>query len=139
MNRLAALKGTSMEKQGMALRSHYLAEQAKADQALARTEAIAAAKQGKLDEAAQEESRKEYAKTLQSNLLDEYMNADVDAIGSRHTTLRVKYALADKVWAHRITNSPIFQERFQDMRTIGFKKFQLTDGYDFLSQWDLER
>jgi len=82
-----------------------------------------------------EEARKLYAKTFENNLLAQGMNVDIDAIGSRYTTLRVKWILATKVDAYQITNSD--QELFQEMRAAGFKKFVVWDGYDQSWTWSL--
>jgi len=102
-----------------------------------RAQAAADAKQKRLDEAGMEEARKAYAKTLERNLLDQDMDADVDAIGPGHTTLRLTWVLATKLFVYKFTQSEQTLEEFQDMRALGFKKFVIRDGYDRSWTWNL--
>jgi len=128
MKHLTALHGTSFENQAEALRNHYEAEQKMAEKV--QTAQVAEA---------QEVLREPYAKTLENNMLSQDMDVDVEAIGPRHTTLRMKYVLATKVWAYQITESSSMQSNFQDMRAIGFKKFVLWNGYDQSWTWTLDK
>ena len=123
---LDALHGTALESRAEAVRTRYEAEKARAEKA----QAAAAARQEKEDAALQEVSRETYAKTLENNLLGEDMEVDVKAVGPHHTTLEVTWALASKVFAYKISQSEEFQHDFQDMRSLGFKKFVVTNGLD---------
>lgn len=120
MKQLDALNGTPIEGRAKALRARYEAEQAQADKASAAT-------QEREDAAAKEGLRITYAKTLENNLLDEYMDANVDAIGPGHTTLRITYLFATRVYAYKISNSGEWQSSFKQMRAVGFHKFVLTN------------
>jgi hypothetical protein len=102
-----------------------------------RAQGAADAKQKQLDEEGLEEARKAYAKTLEKNLLAQDMDADVDAIGPRYTTLRVTWVLATKLFVYKLTQSEQMREDFQDMRALGFKKFVVRDGYDRSWSWNL--
>jgi len=130
MKHLDALNGTPTEGRAKALRARYEAEKTKADKAAAAAEATAAARQEKEDSESKEVAREAYAKTLESNLLDEDMEADVKALGPHHTTLEMTWALASKVFVHKISESEEFQQHFQDMRALGFKKFVVTNGLE---------
>jgi hypothetical protein len=78
--------------------------------------------------------RKEYAKKYESSLLDKNMNVTVTTQGRDATTLRLEYILVSKVWAHQLSKE---QELFDTLKSLGFKKFILTDGYDEEWYWTL--
>lgn len=134
---LQALQGTPLEGQGAALESRYETSEAKAEKAQAASAAAAAAKEAKEAAVADETLRQDYAKTLENNLLGEGFDVDVNAIGSQHTTLRVKWVLATKVDAFQLTNGD--QSMFNEARAIGFKKFVIWDGYDESWTWTLNK
>lgn len=79
-------------------------------------------------------ARKDFAKAYEHNLLDEGIDATVTVHGSKATTLKVKWILASRVVAHEFSENAEF---FQGLRDLAFKKFILTDGYDFSWYWDL--
>lgn len=135
MKHLNALSGTPMEAQAQALGARYQAEKGKADKAAAARAAALAAKQERENVADLEEARKAYAKTLEKSLLDQDMDATVEAIGPQHTTLRITWVLATKLFAYKIAQQE--QEGFEDMRELGFKKFIVFDGYDRSWTWGL--
>jgi hypothetical protein len=68
-------------------------------------------------------------------MLAEGLNVDVNAVGSRHTTLRMRDVLASKVDAYQFTNNQ--QDMFRIMKGLGFKKFVLSDGYEHSWTWNL--
>jgi hypothetical protein len=76
-----------------------------------------------------------YGKAMQTTLYDQDIDADVDVMGPRHTVLRVKYALATKLFVYKLSQE--LQQTFSDMRALGFKKFIITDGYDRSWSWSL--
>lgn len=78
--------------------------------------------------------RKAFAKQYEYNLLDEGIEATVTVHGSNATTLKLEWILASKVIAHEYSKD---QEFFQMLREMEFKKFILTDGYDFTWYWNL--
>ena len=136
---VAALHGTSLDSQGEGLLDRYESEERRVERAQAASAAASAAREDKLDAEAQEVAREAYAKTLEKNLFSEDMEVDVDAIGPRHTILRIKWALASKVLAYKITESASMQQNLQDMRAIGFHKFVVWDGYHNSWSWTLDK
>jgi hypothetical protein len=74
------------------------------------------------------------AKKMEETFLDGGYNVDVNATGADHTTLRIKYVLASKVFVHQMEKVPDF---FENARKLGFKKVVLTDGYDSSWTWTL--
>jgi hypothetical protein len=83
----------------------------------------------------EQEARKSYAKRLENTLLSENVNADVSAIGKGGSTLQLKWALVSKVMAYQFSNNA--PQMFQDMKSLGFRKFVITDGYDETWMWRL--
>jgi hypothetical protein len=138
LKHLDALSGTPAEERGRILRERYHAEKAKADKAEAAVAVANAARQEKEDSESKEVAREAYARIMQANLLDNNMDADVKVIGSHHTTLELTWVLATKLFAHKISEGEEFQQNFQDMRALGFKKFVVTDGYDRSWAWELD-
>ncbi len=135
MKHLDAVSGTPMEVRAKALRARYEAEKAKADRAAAAEAAAAEAKQEKEDAQAQEAGRIAFAKTVENQMLDQGFNFDVVAVDAKHTTLRMKWALASKVAAHQISENT---QMFETARELGFKRMELTDGFDFAWSWNLQ-
>jgi hypothetical protein len=136
---VAALHGTSLDSQGKGLLDHYEAEEREFERTQAASAAASAAREEKLNAEAQEVTREAYAKSLEKNLLSEDMDVDVDAIGPRHTILRIKWVMASKVLAYKMTESGSMQQNLQDMRAIGFRKFVVWDGYDNSWSWTLDK
>jgi hypothetical protein len=135
MKHLDAISGTPMDVRAKALRARYEAEKAKADKAAAAEAAAAEAKQHKEDAQAQEAGRITFAKTVENQMLDQGFNFDVVTVGAKHTTLRMKWALASKVAAHQISENT---QMFETARELGFKRMELTDGFDFTWSWNLQ-
>ncbi len=77
-----------------------------------------------------------YTRDLQNHLLGGGYDVDVTASGVRHTTLRVKWVLASKVDAYKLTNSDGF---LPNLKQLGFRKFILDDGYENNWTWDLAK
>jgi hypothetical protein len=67
-------------------------------------------------------------------MLDQGYNCDVHAIGSKHTTLQMKWALVSKVMAHQMSRR---SDIFDTARQLGFKRIELTDGFDETWVWNL--
>ncbi len=130
MRNLEALNGTPLEGQGEAIRAHYAAQKDRAEK-------LAAAEEKRDAAIYAEAARTEYAKALQSNLYDEYMDAKIDAIGPQHTVLRITWALASDMTAYQMSKK--FQTYFQDMRQLGFRRFVLTDGFGDSWGWNLDK
>src|SRR5436309_3504976 len=130
-----ALEGTRLEAEGQSIQRHYELQKKQQEKAAAVEAQKAAAEEQKATAFVSDAAREEYAKTFQKNLYDENMDAEVVTIGPRHTTLRVTWVLATKMSAYKLTKSV----PFDDMRSIGFKKFVLTDGWDHSWTWNLDK
>jgi len=70
-------------------------------------------------------SRKDFAKNLETLLLDRGLNVDVTTQGSKSEVLRIKWALTSKVAAHELRKGDIISSA----KELGFKKVQLTNGF----------
>lgn len=97
--------------------------------ALERREA-AAAQQA---DAAAVAARQRFAGVYEGLLFGGGHEGDVTTEG-RATTLRVEWALASKVLAHRLTQEPAFVDQ---LRAMGFTRFEITNGDDARLSWTL--
>ena len=75
-------------------------------------------------------------KKLENSMLDEGYSVDVNAIGTDHTVLRIKWILTNKALAHQFAKQGDF---FASCRSAGFRRVEITDGYDETWYWDLTR
>lgn len=80
-------------------------------------------------------SRKSFAKLIEQSLVENRINADVSVSGNKNTILKIKWALANKVFANDISNSGIIQKA----EKAGFKKVIFTDDYNYSCYWDLNK
>jgi len=78
------------------------------------------------------EARRMYARQLEQDLLDKRLDTEVRALGAAATTLQIKYVLFSRVWANEFSKNT---EMMSTIRALGFKKFRITDGYDFAWEW----
>lgn len=131
MKHLAALtSGTPEYAESIKLQKQFEAEKKQAAEQLKATE-----KQKAADGAAYNRfSRGLTAKLFENNLLDAGYNVDVRAVGKDQTTLRIKWVLVTKVLAHQLSKRADF---FEQARKSGFKRVEITDGYDETWSWTL--
>ncbi len=80
-----------------------------------------------------ENQRVGFAARLENSMLDGGMDVKVRAGGLNHTTLFVQWILADRVLVHEWQKSLDFDA----LRSLGFKRMELTDGYDHTWTWKL--
>lgn len=78
-------------------------------------------------------SRKAYSQRLREKYLDDNMDVKVSVSGKNNTTITLQYALFNDVWSHKMEKGDLISE----IRTYGFKKLEMTDGYDWSVYWDL--
>lgn len=101
--------------------------------AIAKKEETLKSAQKKIQAALALATRQKIAETWETSLLDKGMSVDVTAEGKEKTTLKLKYVLVSKAFAHNLTKNGEF---IQTLRNAGFKKLVMTDGYD--DTWHLE-
>lgn len=89
-----------------------------------------AKKQEKADPSLEIAARKEFASMTEQEYLKDGMDYYFRAQGKNNTTLYIKYVLMSRPLAYNIINDSLF---IQTLRSLGFKKLILTDGYD--STW----
>jgi len=77
--------------------------------------------------------REAFAETVENQLLREWYEMEVQAIGPDKTTLHVYYALAGKAFAYHFADN---NEVFKSARAAGFKKIELSNG-DAVWTWTL--
>lgn len=133
MKHLQAVNGTPLEAQGIALRKHYEAQKTQAEKAAAVEAAISIKKANAENEQQEILARDAMAKTIENGMLSEGYDVDVNAIGAKHTTLRIRFILVNKAFAYQTAHSP---DIINSARDAGFKKLVLTDGYD--EQWHID-
>jgi hypothetical protein len=133
LKHLQALHGTPLEAQGLALRAGYEAQKAQAEKAAA-AETAANIRRARAESERQEIlGRDAMAKTIEDGMLSQGYDIDVNAIGPKHTILRIKFILANKALAYQMAHS---SEIIDSARGAGFKRLVLTDGYD--EQWHID-
>lgn len=76
-----------------------------------------------------------YAKMVEERFLDGGMDVRVEAVGKQEDTLRFTWILANRVTVHDMHK----RLDFDDLRTWGFRRVELTDGYDSSWHWDLSK
>ena len=79
------------------------------------------------------EARRLYAQLLEKQFIERRMNTDVTTSGRENTTLRIKWVLTNKVTANDLQKSGVIEQA----RAAGFKRVEMTDGYDTTFYWDL--
>jgi hypothetical protein len=79
------------------------------------------------------QQRKDYAKKLEETYLDKGMDVTVTTKGKNATTLRLEWILVSRVVAHQFAKSDIWST----LREAGFKRLEITDGYDEEWYWTL--
>jgi phosphosulfolactate synthase (CoM biosynthesis protein A) len=128
LNHIAAIDKTSaIYKQADQARRAFQEAKTKHDAEEVKTRALAEAVAKRL-------LRVELAKTIENKMLDEGLNVEVSAIGSDQTVLRIKWILVSKVVAHQLAKEAGF---FSNARELGFKRIEITDGYDETWWWKL--
>jgi hypothetical protein len=136
LKHLAAIPpGSPENKEVNRIRNRYeAAEKRRKLEALAAHEAAAKQKTA-LEGTLKRMLRDEFAKGLENTLLDKGFNVDVSATGIDHTTLHMKWILVSKVVAHQFSKQADF---FDSARNMGFRRFEITDGYRETWWWTLK-
>lgn len=81
------------------------------------------------------EARRDYARRLESGLLDKWMNVRVRTRGTDARVLVLEYVLVDRTWAHNMSKDA---SMFAALRRLGFTRFEITDGYNQSWYWDFK-
>jgi hypothetical protein len=132
---LSAIDSKTQEAaEGRQLVKRYEIGKKRREEEEARQEAAEARKQAEADAPIQRAIRDAVAKTMENAMLDKGLNVDVTAIGKDHTILRIKWILASKALVHQFTHEPDF---FDSCRRAGFRRVEITDGYDESWYWTL--
>jgi hypothetical protein len=102
----------------------------------ASTEALAStAKLLKAAEDAQPRmAREAYAQALRQRYLDENMDIEVKVSGKDKDRVTLEYVLFNAVWTNKVEKGSLLAE----MRGLGFKRVDMTDGYDYHMYWDFQ-
>lgn len=138
-DRLLAFKhldavATNDLSEAKAIRSRFLAAEARAKEAADRASSLRAEQDAKVQASLDEALRISMAKVIENRMLDKGLNVDVTTLGSRHTTIKLKYIFVSKVFAHQLSQNG---ELFEELKKAGFKKLIASDGYDEQWTWDL--
>lgn len=131
LSRAAAL--VSPEQDSRLRRLRLLERTARAG--VARQSERAAAELRRLNESAKAESRRQFASALERNYLSQGMDVTVRTSGQNATTLRVTWILVSRPMAYQLSDSP---ELFSNLRNQGFRRFEISDGYDHSWYWKLD-
>ncbi len=100
---------------------------------LKKERALADEKQKKFQIENQIQARKTFAKSYENNLLNQGIDAHVTTHGKDHTVLKVRFIGVSRPLAYKISNNADLLDQF---RKIGFKKLNLTNGYD--ENWTID-
>lgn len=128
------------------LRAAFLSQKRLADERMSRQRLVEerrlaaeekrkAAEEAKLAAVVKRVLRVNYAKDLENRLLDQGMNATAIATGKDNTTLHIKWILAGRVLAHQMSKESSI---FANAREMGFRRIEITDGYDESWYWKLD-
>lgn len=72
-------------------------------------------------------SRKDYGSELRTHFLDQGMDIKVSVSGQHNERLKLKFVLFNDVWMHNFKKGTLIDE----IRGKGFKRVDLSDGYDW--------
>jgi hypothetical protein len=78
--------------------------------------------------------RDNLAKEIENGMLSEGYDVHVNATGSDHTVLYLKWVLASRPLVYQLSQKGEF---FETARNLGFKRIEITDGYEQTWHWDL--
>lgn len=73
------------------------------------------------------DSRRSYAKNFEKDMLSQGFSVDIATAGTGSTTLIIKWILTTKAQAYQIANDKTLTKAWKD---VGFKKIEITDGYN---------
>jgi hypothetical protein len=96
-------------------------------QGLAETDALIAEQQG-------ERRRHDYARELERRMLGQGSDVYVSLTGRNGTTMRMRWILVSRPLAYQIGEDGTILQR---LRELGFRRFEITDGYDQTWYWNL--
>jgi hypothetical protein len=133
---LAAIAPNSVEAaEGAKFKREYDIAKRRQAEVVAKVQAAAARKRAADAAVVNRILRDVMAKTIENKMLDQGYNVDVKAIGDDHTTLHIEWILVSKVLAHQMSKQGDF---FEEARKAGFKKVEISDGYDESWYWNLK-
>jgi hypothetical protein len=81
----------------------------------------------KEQEATATANRRQFAKLLRDRYLDKGLNIFVTVSGAHAERLTLRFALFNEVWTHQFAKGDLIEE----IRIMGFKRVDFTDGYNF--------
>jgi len=93
------------------------------------------ARQAKTNAENERSARKAYAELLRNRFLDQGLDINVRVDGRNSDRITLTFALFNAVWAHRMQKDGLLDE----LRGLGFKRVNLTDGYDYAVYWDFAK
>jgi len=79
-------------------------------------------------------AREAYAQALRQRYLDQNMDIEVKVSGKDKERLTLKFVLFNAVWTNKVEKGSLLAE----MRGLGFKRVDMTDGFDYHVFWDFE-
>ena len=81
--------------------------------------------------------RKLYGEKLREHCLDNGYDITVNVTGNSNQYITLRYPLFNAVWAHRLSKGEY--NWLQTAEPLGFKRFTITDGYDYTVYWSLNK
>lgn len=79
--------------------------------------------------------RKIFGDALRARYLDAGMDIKVRVSGKDNERITLTFVLFNDVWTHRFQQGAILT----DARDLGFRRFTLTDGYDYTRYWTFDQ
>jgi len=81
-------------------------------------------------------ARKAYGELLRNRFLDQGMDIKVNVTGDHNDRITLRWALFNDVWTHRMQKE---DGLIPEMNALGFKRVDVTDGYDYHMYWTMNR
>lgn len=75
------------------------------------------------------------AKELRQQYLDNNLDIKVEVSGAEKDRMTLQFALFNDVWTNKVQKGELIGQ----LREAGFKRLDMTDGYDYHVYWDLKK
>lgn len=127
--------GTTFAAEAARINAAYKEAAKRQAEADAKAQALVAKRRASEEAATKRFMRDVLAKTMEDQMLDKGYNVDIKAVGPDHTVLQIKWILVSKALAYQFSKQG---DMFDSARKIGFKRIEITNGYDETWYWKLD-
>jgi hypothetical protein len=78
--------------------------------------------------------RQAFGQRLRQQYLDNNLDIEVEVSGKQKDRMTLRFALFNAVWANKIKKGDLLDQ----MKQAGFKRLDMTDGYDYHVYWNID-